>query len=81
MYSGKDGNGGQSYSRPKVECGSEAQEVDDEDDVDPERLRFFEGDESVGRESRNSMYSCSWNVHKSSMDAGSGSTILLSESQ
>ena len=34
-------------------------EVDDEDDVDPERLRFFEGDESVGRESRNSIYSCS----------------------
>ena len=34
-------------------------EVDDEDDVDPERLRFFEGDKSAGRESRNSIYSWS----------------------
>jgi hypothetical protein len=55
-------------------------EVDDEDDVDLERLRFFEGVESAGRESRNSIYSCSWNVQRSSIDASSGSTILLSES-
>jgi len=60
MYSGREGNGGQSYSRPNVECGSEALlEVDDDEDVEDERLRFRPGGCSEGRESRNSMYSCS----------------------
>src|SRR5277367_6359676 len=78
IYSGKDGNVGQSYSRPNVECGSGSLEVDDEEDVDEERLRFLVGGCSAGRESRKSMYSCSWNVHNSSVDTGSGSMILKS---
>lgn len=78
IYSGRDGNGGQSYSRPNVECGFSLLEADEEEDVEDERLRFLVGDWSVGRESRKSMYSCSWKVHSSSVDAGSGSTTLKS---
>ena len=43
MYSGKEGKGGQSYSRPNVECGSELLDVDDDDDVEVERFRFLRG--------------------------------------
>lgn len=52
--------------------------MDEEEDVENERLRFLVEDWSVGRESRKSMYSCSWKAHSSSVDAGSGSTTLKS---
>jgi hypothetical protein len=57
--------------------------LDDDDDEEELRLRFL-GLGEVSREdvscevNRNSMNSGSWNVHKSSTDAGVGFMILMS---
>jgi hypothetical protein len=55
--------------------------LDEEEEVEELRLRFLglgvgSRKEVLWEDSKKSMKSGSWNVHKSSTDAGDGSTIL-----